>query len=92
MWSQTIPWPSCLITAGKAITCVTVRLYLVVISQKNIDRINGLKSDWSNFEIADMDFWRGEAYQAFFQYLESKGGFYYEVCVAMLLESGMIDA
>jgi len=33
---------------------------------------------WSNFEIADMDFWRGEAYQAFFQYLESKGGFYYE--------------
>jgi len=33
---------------------------------------------WSNFEIADMDFWRGEAYQAFFDYLESKGGFYYE--------------
>ncbi|KAF9464716.1 glycosyltransferase family 15 protein [Collybia nuda] len=33
---------------------------------------------WSNFEIADMDFWRGEAYQAFFQYLDSKGGFYYE--------------
>ncbi|KAJ6595556.1 glycosyltransferase family 15 protein [Mycena vulgaris] len=33
---------------------------------------------WSNFEIADMDFWRGEAYQAFFEFLESKGGFYYE--------------
>ncbi|KAF8077935.1 glycosyltransferase family 15 protein [Lyophyllum atratum] len=33
---------------------------------------------WSNFEIADMDFWRGEAYQTFFDYLESKGGFYYE--------------
>ncbi|KAK7054875.1 hypothetical protein VNI00_003338 [Paramarasmius palmivorus] len=33
---------------------------------------------WSNFEIADMDFWRGEAYQAFFDFLESKGGFYYE--------------
>lgn len=33
---------------------------------------------WSNFEIADMDFWRGEAYQAFFDYLERKGGFYYE--------------
>ncbi|KIL69760.1 glycosyltransferase family 15 protein [Amanita muscaria Koide BX008] len=33
---------------------------------------------WSNFEIADMDFWRGEAYQKFFEYLESKGGFYYE--------------
>ncbi|KAG5642957.1 hypothetical protein DXG03_001839 [Asterophora parasitica] len=36
-------------------------------------------ADWSNFEIADMDFWRGEAYQAFFDYLESKGGFYYEM-------------
>ena len=35
---------------------------------------------WSNFEIADMDFWRGEAYTKFFEYLESKGGFYYEVC------------
>jgi len=33
---------------------------------------------WSNFEIADMDFWRGEAYQKYFEYLESKGGFYYE--------------
>lgn len=26
-----------------------------------------------------MDFWRGEAYQKFFAFLESKGGFYYEV-------------
>ncbi|EKM82672.1 hypothetical protein AGABI1DRAFT_118115 [Agaricus bisporus var. burnettii JB137-S8] len=33
---------------------------------------------WSNFEIADMEFWRGEAYQKFFEHLESKGGFYYE--------------
>ncbi|KAJ7582690.1 glycosyltransferase family 15 protein [Mycena floridula] len=33
---------------------------------------------WSNFEIADMDFWRSEAYTAFFNYLESTGGFYYE--------------
>jgi len=34
---------------------------------------------WSNFEIADMEFWRSEAYQKFFDHLESKGGFYYEV-------------
>ncbi|PPQ96227.1 hypothetical protein CVT26_005599 [Gymnopilus dilepis] len=34
---------------------------------------------WSNFEIANMEFWRGEAYASFFDYLESKGGFYYEV-------------
>ncbi|EIM84738.1 glycosyl transferase [Stereum hirsutum FP-91666 SS1] len=33
---------------------------------------------WSNFEIADMDFWRSEAYTKFFDYLDSKGGFYYE--------------
>ena len=28
-----------------------------------------------------MDFWRGEAYSAFFEYLDSRGGFYYEVNV-----------
>jgi alpha 1,2-mannosyltransferase len=33
---------------------------------------------WSNFEIADMDFWRGPAYSAYVDYLISKGGFYYE--------------
>jgi len=26
-----------------------------------------------------MDFWRGEAYTAFFEYLDRHGGFYYEV-------------
>ncbi|KAJ7235488.1 glycosyltransferase family 15 protein [Mycena rebaudengoi] len=33
---------------------------------------------WSNFEIADLDLWRSEAYMKFFEYLDSKGGFYYE--------------
>ncbi|KAE9398864.1 glycosyltransferase family 15 protein [Gymnopus androsaceus JB14] len=33
---------------------------------------------WSNFEIADMDFWRGPAYSAFFDHLDLHGGFYYE--------------
>ncbi|KAJ7209380.1 alpha-1,2-mannosyltransferase [Mycena haematopus] len=33
---------------------------------------------WSNFEIADMNFWRGPAYTDFFEFLDSKGGFYYE--------------
>ncbi|KAI0249097.1 glycosyltransferase family 15 protein [Lactifluus subvellereus] len=33
---------------------------------------------YSNFEIADMDLWRSEAYTAFFDYLDSRGGFYYE--------------
>lgn len=35
---------------------------------------------WSNFEIGDLDFWRGEAYMKFFNFLDQKGGFYYEVC------------
>ncbi|THH26879.1 hypothetical protein EUX98_g7307 [Antrodiella citrinella] len=33
---------------------------------------------WSNFEIASMDFWRGEVYSKFFDYLDDTGGFYYE--------------
>ncbi|TFK76427.1 glycosyltransferase family 15 protein [Pluteus cervinus] len=33
---------------------------------------------WSNFEIADMDLWRGEAYTKFFEFLDKEGGFYYE--------------
>ncbi|KAF9068826.1 glycosyltransferase family 15 protein [Rhodocollybia butyracea] len=33
---------------------------------------------WSNFEIADLDFWRSEAYQTFFEFLDNTGGFYYE--------------
>ena len=33
---------------------------------------------WSNFEIADLDFWRGEAYSAYFDHLDRAGGFYYE--------------
>lgn len=33
---------------------------------------------WSNFEIADLNFFRSKEYQAYFDYLDSKGGFYYE--------------
>ncbi|KAF8481515.1 glycosyltransferase family 15 protein [Gautieria morchelliformis] len=33
---------------------------------------------WSNFEIGDLNFWRGEAYTKYFEYLDKKGGFYYE--------------
>ena len=42
----------------------------------------------SNFEIADMDFWHGEAYTAFFYFLDKAGGFYYEVltCETVLLD------
>lgn len=33
---------------------------------------------WSNFEIADADFWREEAYSNYFQFLDKMGGFFYE--------------
>jgi mannosyltransferase len=36
---------------------------------------------WSNFEIADLDFFRSKQYRDFFEYLDSSGGFYFErVC------------
>lgn len=33
---------------------------------------------WSNFEIADMDFFRSEGYRKLFRHLDEDGGFYYE--------------
>ncbi|KAG8991585.1 alpha 1,2-mannosyltransferase 2.4.1 [Tulasnella sp. JGI-2019a] len=33
---------------------------------------------WSNFEIGDLNFWRGEAYMKYFEFLDAAGGFYYE--------------
>ncbi|CAN6610567.1 alpha-1,2 mannosyltransferase Ktr1p [Trichomonascus vanleenenianus] len=33
---------------------------------------------WSNFEVADMDFWRSKPYQDYFNYLDQAGGFFYE--------------
>lgn len=33
---------------------------------------------WSNFEIADMNLWRGQAYEDYFNHLDRAGGFFYE--------------
>ncbi|KAK7206694.1 putative alpha-1,2-mannosyltransferase [Myxozyma melibiosi] len=33
---------------------------------------------WSNFEIGDMNFFRSEAYDKYFEYLDQAGGFFYE--------------
>ncbi|VDB83019.1 unnamed protein product [Peniophora sp. CBMAI 1063] len=33
---------------------------------------------WSNFEIADMDFFRGAPYSQYFDFLDHEGGIYYE--------------
>lgn len=54
---------------------------------------------WSNFEIGDLDFWRGEAYRTFFDYLDHAGGFFYErwgdapvhsIAAALLLDKNQI--
>jgi alpha 1,2-mannosyltransferase len=33
---------------------------------------------WTNFEIARLDLWHTEAYQAMFNFLDRSGGFFYE--------------
>lgn len=33
---------------------------------------------WSNFEIADLKFWRSKAYEDYFNHLDRAGGFFYE--------------
>ncbi|KFA48114.1 hypothetical protein S40293_09296 [Stachybotrys chartarum IBT 40293] len=33
---------------------------------------------WSNFEVGDMDFWRSQAYEDYFNHLDRAGGFFYE--------------
>jgi alpha 1,2-mannosyltransferase len=37
-----------------------------------------------------MDFWRGPAYSAFFQYLEATGGFYYEVYMRFIYDTRIL--
>jgi len=73
-------WDSCHPTTVRRIICVTVSFFVsssfFVISFHD-DMLFCIV--WSNFEIADMDFWRGKIYTDFFEYLDSTGGFYYEV-------------
>lgn len=33
---------------------------------------------WSNFEVGSLDFWRGQAYSDYFDFLDHAGGFFYE--------------
>ncbi|KAF8472156.1 nucleotide-diphospho-sugar transferase [Kalaharituber pfeilii] len=67
-----------------------------------VDNDKGLDGDynnchfWSNFEIGSLNFWRSEAYIKYFEFLDRKGGFYYErwgdapvhsIAVALFLNS-----
>lgn len=54
---------------------------------------------WSNFEIADLDWFRGEEYSAYFSFLDETGGFFYErwgdapihsLAVAMFLDESEV--
>lgn len=71
-------------TEGTRITCATVRVSCR-LGTEDVSDVSASRacSVWSNFEIASMDFWRGEAYSQYFEYLDSKGGFYYEVSPAL---------
>lgn len=37
-----------------------------------------LMAVWSNFEIGDLNFWRSKPYSTYFDWLDRRGGFYYE--------------
>jgi len=50
----------------------------LVDDEKGWDGEYNLCHFWSNFEIASLDFWRGEAYMKYFETLDKAGGFYYE--------------
>jgi len=58
---------------GKPTTDVTVSM-----QHKHLDVGFYKYTVWSNFEIGDLDLWRSEAYSTFFDFLDQKGGFYYE--------------
>ena len=58
---------------GLITTCVTVSNLGYPFSVKLIATIV-----WSNFEIADMSFWRSQAYEDYFNHLDRAGGFFYE--------------
>jgi len=54
---------------------------------------------WSNFEIANLNFFRSEAYETYFNHLDKSGGFYYErwgdapvhsIALALLLDKKQI--
>ena len=70
-------WHSSLMTVDRHTTVATVSP--LTDSQKSPPYIVYVLV-WSNFEIGNLDLWRGEAYSKFFDFLDQKGGFYYEVC------------
>ncbi|KAK7206871.1 putative alpha-1,2-mannosyltransferase [Myxozyma melibiosi] len=50
----------------------------IVDGHRGLDGTYNMCHFWSNFEIGDLNFWRGEAYMKYFEWLDEEGGFYYE--------------
>lgn len=68
------------------------------LTDDNYESYNGCHF-WSNFEIGSLDFFRSEKYLRFFNYLDKKGGFFYErwgdapvhsLAVAMMLKQSEV--
>lgn len=68
-------WISFLMTVARPIIVAIVSLAFIIYPHDCL-----IILVWSNFEIGNLDLWRGEAYTKFFDFLDEKGGFYYEVC------------
>jgi len=52
--------------------------FMVDDISKGFDGEYNLCHFWSNFEIADLRFWRSKEYSDFFEYLDATGNFFYE--------------
>lgn len=74
---------------ANTITIVIVSISLIMMATSGLTLYMTV---WSNFEIADMDFWRSPAYQRYFDYLDAQGGFYYEVSTHPVLLSFSLPA
>ncbi|WFD06784.1 hypothetical protein MVES1_002138 [Malassezia vespertilionis] len=46
--------------------------------KKGMDQEYNMCHFWSNFEIADLRFWRSKVYTSYFDFLDHNGGFFYE--------------
>lgn len=73
---KTMLWVSCPTMEGTHTTDATVSTWN---RTERVPLHDNTVSDWSNFEIGDLRFWRGEAYMKYFEHLDAAGGFYYEV-------------
>jgi hypothetical protein len=71
---QTLQWTSCLMMGVPNTTFAPVRL---LSSPQSSDQLAGcrvliLVTVYNNFEIADMEYWRGEAFSAYFDFLDQR--------------------